>query len=136
MIFTAKELEKDFPIDERLRIEKAKAQSSPIYWINEYITSHIPTAANVTEVVRYSKNLTEQVESLYSDIEPFLSKVPNLKDLAAYIQSLEDQVEDLYKEKEEALRAFDSIDSISDLVNMTKGMEEQLKSFYNEIENK
>jgi uncharacterized protein Yka (UPF0111/DUF47 family) len=136
MMFTTKELEKNFPIEERLRIEKSKAQSSPMYWINEYISSHIPTASDVTEVVRYSKNLTEQVESLYQDIEPLLKKVSNIQEIVSYIQSLEDQVEDLYREKEEALKAFDSIDSISDLVNMTKGMEEQLKSFYNEIENK
>jgi DNA repair exonuclease SbcCD ATPase subunit len=135
MVFTNKELEKNFPLEERLKIEKSKSQNSPIFWINEYIQSHIPTADDVVSVVRYSKNITEQLESLYSDIEPFLSKVSNIQDLVSYIKSLEDQVEDLYKEKEEAVQSFQGITSISEIVSLAKGMEEQLKSFYNQIEN-
>ena len=135
MVFTNKELEKSFPLEERLSIEKSKAQNSPIFWINEYIHSHIPTATDVVSVVQYSKGVTEQLESLYSDIEPFLSKVSNIQDLVAYIKSLEDQVEDLYSDREEALKAFDGVHSVTDLVNLAKGMEEQLKSFYNQIEN-
>ena len=79
-------------------------------------------------------NVTEQLESVYQDIEPFLKKTNDIQELAGYIQSLEEQVEDLYKEKEEAIHSFEGVYSIADLVNLAKGMEEQLKSLYSERE--
>jgi microsomal dipeptidase-like Zn-dependent dipeptidase len=85
--------------------------------------------------VSRSQNVTDQLESVYEDIEPFLKKTSDIKQLAAYIQSLEDQVEDLYQEKEEAILSFEGVHSISDLVKLAKGMEEQLKSLYQEKEN-
>jgi len=134
MLYTNKELENNFPLAERMKLEKLKAQNSPVYWINEYISASVTGAADVQSLVSYSKNVTEQLESVYEDIEPFLKRANNIRDLADYIKSLEDQVEDLYREKEEAVLSFDGVNSISDLVNLAKGMEEQLKSLYNEKE--
>jgi hypothetical protein len=135
MLITNKELEANFPLSERLKLEKLKAQNSPVYWMNEYISSNVSGANDVQSLVHYSKNVTEQLESVYEDIEPYLKKTSDIRELAQYIKSLEDQVEDLYKEKEEAIFSFEGVHSISDLVNLAKGMEEQLKSLYNEKEN-
>lgn len=134
MLYTNKELETNFPLSERMKLEKLKAQNSPVYWMNEYIAASISGATDVTSLVGYSKNVTEQLESVYQDIEPFLKKTNDIRELAEYIQSLEEQVEDLYKEKEEAIHAFEGVYSIADLVNLAKGMEEQLKSLYSERE--
>ncbi len=134
MLYTNKELETHFPISERMKLEKLKAQNSPVYWMNEYIAESVPGTTDVQSLVGYSKNVTEQLESVYADIEPFLAKATDIKQLAAYIQSLEDQVEDLYQEKEEAILSFEGVYSIGDLVKLAKGMEEQLKSLYSEKE--
>ncbi|GEM_PF-1504174 len=135
MLYTNKELETHYPISERMKLEKLKAQNSPVYWMNEYISSSVPGTSDVQSLVSYSQNVTEQLESVYEDIEPFLKKTSDIKQLAAYIQSLEDQVEDLYQEKEEAILSFEGVHSISDLVKLAKGMEEQLKSLYQERDN-
>ncbi|HMW06853.1 MAG TPA: hypothetical protein PK079_09130 [Leptospiraceae bacterium] len=134
MLYTNKELETHFPLSERMKLEKMKAQNSPVYWMNEYIAASIEGADDVQSLVSYSKNVTEQLESVYADIEPFLKKTSDIRLLADYIRSLEDQVEDLYQEKEEAILSFEGVKSISDLVNLAKGMEEQLKSLYKERE--
>lgn len=134
MLYTNKELEANFPLSERMKLEKLKAQNSPVYWMNEYISASVSGASDVQSLVGYAKNMTEQLESVYQEIEPFLKKTNDLGELSGYIQSLEDQVEDLYKEKEEAIHSFEGISSISDLVNLAKGMEEQLKSLYSEQE--
>ena len=135
MIITNKDPNDKSHLQERLNLEKIKVQNSPVYWINEYIHSHIPTAKDVTDLVLYSKNVTEQLESVYQDIHPLLEKTPSVTDLYNYIKSLEDQVEDLYREKEEAIQSFEGVNSIQELIELAKGMEEQLKSIYNEVEN-
>lgn len=135
MLYTNKELETHFPISERMKLEKLKAESSPMYWMNEYIAASVKGATDVQSLVSYSNNVTEQLESIYEDIEPFLTKTSDIKQLAAYIQSLEEQVEDLYQEKEEAILSFSGVNSLAELVTLAKGMEEQLKSLYLEKEN-
>jgi arsenate reductase-like glutaredoxin family protein len=135
MIITNKDPNDKSHLQERLNLEKIKVQNSPVFWINEYIRSHIPSANDVTDLVRYSKNVTEQLESVYQDIDPLLEKTPSIADLYSYIKSLEDQVEDLYREKEQAIQSFEGVNSIEELVSLAKGMEDQLKSMYNELEN-
>lgn len=134
MLYTNKELETHFPISERMKLEKLKAQNSPVYWMNEYIAASVSGVNDVQSLVGYSKNVTEQLESVYADIEPFLKKTSDISQLSDYIRSLEEQVEDLYQEKEEAILAFEGVHSIADLVKLAKGMEEQLKSLYRERE--
>ncbi|MCB1178574.1 MAG: hypothetical protein KDK36_13395 [Leptospiraceae bacterium] len=133
MIFKKEELD-EFPLSERLRIEKAKAQLNPTYWINEYISSHVPTADGVVSLVDYSKDITGQLESLYGDLETVLNKygVDSLDDLMGYIESLKDQVESLYSEKEELIQTFPDVNDLSEFKELALGMEEQLKSIYSE----
>ena len=135
MLYTNKEFETNFPLSERMKLEKLKAQTSPVFWMNEYIASNVSGASDVQSLVSYTKNVTEQLESVYQDIEPFLEKANDINELGGYIQSLEEQVEDLYKEKEEAILAFEGIHSIMDLVNLAKGMEEKLKDINKEQKN-
>ena len=77
--------------------------------MNEYIASSVSGASDVQSLVVYSKNVTEQLESMYEDIEPFLKKTSDIKQLSAYIQSLEDQVEDLYQEKKKLILSFSKV---------------------------
>jgi hypothetical protein len=135
MIIKKEELN-DFPFSERIKLERAKAQNNPAFWINEYISSHVPAADSVMSLVDYSKNVTNQLESLYEDIDGFLQKygVGSMDELHTYIKSLKDQVESMYSEKEEAISPFSGIKDLAELKDMALGMEEQLKSLYSERE--
>jgi hypothetical protein len=106
MIFKKDEWEK-IPLAERWKWENWKMQQSPVYWMNEYIESNVPSAEDVKGLVEHTKNVTGQLESLYSDMETLFTKysVTDLESLDGYIQSLKDQVEALYQEKEEHLNS-------------------------------
>ncbi len=105
MIIKKDEWEK-IPLSERLKWETWKIQQSPIYWINEYIESHVPSAEDVKGLVEHTKNLTSQLETIYSQMESLFEKysLTDFESLDEYIQSLKDQVESLYQEKEESLK--------------------------------
>lgn len=95
------------PLEEKLRLENHKLQQSPIYWINEYINAEVPTAGDIKGLIYHTKNVTQQLESIYSQLEMLFAKyqVTDLDSLEAYIENLKDQVEVLYQEKEESLNA-------------------------------
>lgn len=135
MIFKKEELD-EFPFSERLKWERAKVQNNPAFWINEYIHSHVPAAENVMGLVEYSKNVTEQLESIYGEIDGFLQKygVTSLDELHTYIHSLKSQLESMYAEKEEAISPFSGIHDLSELKDLALGMEEQLVSMYTDKE--
>lgn len=104
MIFRKDEWEK-IPLSERWKWENWKMQQSPIYWMNEYIESQVPSAEDVKGLVEHTKNITGQLESIYGQMDALFQKysITDLDSLDEYIQSLKDQVEALYGEKEEAL---------------------------------
>lgn len=105
MVFSKKELEENYPLIERMRMERAKTQSSITFWINELVSSHFPGIEDVPA-------------------------------LLAMTQSLVSQVEGLYEEKQALLAAFPGTKTTEDVIDLAKGMEEQLKAIYAEKENK
>jgi archaellum component FlaC len=121
-ILTKEELEKNFPVAERLKLEKIKAQSNPVYWINEYISSNVSGATDVQSLVEYSKSITVQLESIYGQIESIINEfgVSDLESLKSYIDSLKDQVENLYSEKEEAINSVEGVKDFTDLIRIAK----------------
>ncbi|MCX8000612.1 MAG: hypothetical protein N3A69_16960 [Leptospiraceae bacterium] len=104
MLYRKEEWEK-IPLEERWKLEASKIQNSPIYWLNEYINAEVPSAGDVKGLIQHTKNVTQQLESLYSQLEILFAKyqVTDLDSLEGYIENLKDQVEVLYQEKEESL---------------------------------
>lgn len=103
MVFTKQEILENFPLEERLRLEKAKSQNSVVYWINELIRQSVQGVEDVPGLIEFSKNLTQQVEDLYKEKEELLSLYPGVysfSDLVEMIQDMEKQLSELYKEKE------------------------------------
>ncbi len=105
MLFKREEWEK-IPLEERLKLEVLKVQQSPIYWINEYINAEVPSTEDLKGLIQHTKNVTQQLESIYWELENLFSKyqVTDLESLENYIENLKDQVEVLYQEKEESLK--------------------------------
>ncbi len=103
MIFTKQEIHENYPLSERIRLEKAKSQNSIVYWINELIRQSATGAEDVPSLIDSNRNLTAQIEDLYREKEELLSLFPgvyNYKDLVDMIQDMENQLSELYKEKE------------------------------------
>ncbi|MDX1960742.1 MAG: hypothetical protein SFU98_19375 [Leptospiraceae bacterium] len=136
MYFKKDELDGSYPLKERLKVEKAKAQSLVTYWINEYISSHVNDVEDVPELVERSINVTSQLEALYEDKSKVLNKynVNDFEELFSYIGSLEEQVASLYAEKDDLLKSFPDARSLDEVASLAQGMEEQLKSIYAEKE--
>lgn len=103
MLFTKQEIQENYPLEERMKLEKAKSQNSTIYWINELISETTPGADDVPSLIKMHKNMTEQVEDLYREKEALLAEFPGVysfEDLVDLIHDMENQLSDLYKEKE------------------------------------
>lgn len=104
MIFTKQEIQDNFPLEERIQLEKTKSQNSIIYWINELVSQSSPGVKDVPGLIEFNRNLTEQLEDLYKEKEALLSRYPgiySMEDLMEMIQDMENQLSELYKEKEE-----------------------------------
>ncbi|WCL47816.1 hypothetical protein [Leptospira sp. GIMC2001] len=126
MIFTKQELLDNYPLQERKKLEKAKSQNSVVFWINELISSQVSGAEDVPSLISLTKNVTDQLESLYADME--------VKNWSSEVESLTDQVVSLYEEKDELFSAFPGAQSTGDIIDMIKQMEEQLIELYKEKE--
>jgi len=130
MIFSKQELESNYPLAERLKVERAKTQNHITFWINELIATSIPGVEDVPSLLRMTKGLVEQVEDLYTD------KETESQDAKNFVASLEAQVEALYKEKEELMQAFPGARTTEDIIQIAKGLEAQTNSLYAEKEGK
>ena len=126
MVFTKEEILGNFPFKERLKLEKAKSQNSIVYWINELVASNFSGADDVPSLIAFTKNVTEQLESLYEEKETLRSP-----DTSA---SVIEQLEGLYSEKEELYSHFPGVRSNQDLIEMVRDMEAQLSDLYKEKE--
>ncbi|XDD44437.1 hypothetical protein AB3N58_16880 [Leptospira sp. WS60.C2] len=133
MIFTKREIEEHYPLSERLRLEKAKSQNSVIYWINELVRSQVRGAEDVPGLIEVTKDLVMQVEDLYAEKENSLPShsLPSSKSIE--LESLDEQISDLYEEKERLFQETKT-SSISEVIALIRGMEEQLNSMYAEYE--
>jgi hypothetical protein len=103
MIFTKQEIQENFPLNERIKLEKTKSQNSVVYWINELVSQSVPGVDDVPGLIALNKNITEQVEDLYKEKEELLSAFPGLHsthDLIEMVRDMENQLIELYKEKE------------------------------------
>lgn len=131
MIFTKKEFEENYPLEERLKLEKLKYQNSLIYWVNELIQSHVRGAEDVPSLIQVTKDLVMQVESLYQEKESLDTPRSNNSHLG--VEGMEEQLVSLYEEKELLLEKTKT-KSIDEVIALIQGMEEQLKSLYAEYE--
>lgn len=148
MIFSKQELSENYPLKERIQLEKSKTQNNPIFWINEIIRRTSPGASDVLSLLDLSQNLVEQVESMYAEKEDVMATssaptLPSAESIHTPSPShssegssvyLEEQIVELYREKEEILSRFPGIGSLHELVDMVHGMEEQLVNMYNDKE--
>ncbi len=133
MIFTKKEIEEHFPLEERLRLDRAKSQNSLVYWINELVRAQVRGADDVPTLIQVTKDLIEQVESLYAEKENNATIRDSATSKSVDVDLLEEQLSDLYAEKER-LFAKTGTDSVDEVLQMIVGMEEQLNSMYAEYE--
>lgn len=133
MIFTKREIEEHYPLSERLRLEKAKSQNSVIYWINELVRNQVRGAEDVTSLIEVTKDLVMQVEDLYAEKENSVANPSGQTSNSIELDSIEEQISDLYAEKE-SLFEQTKTSSISEVIALIKGMEEQLNSMYSEYE--
>ncbi|ABZ95977.1 hypothetical protein EHQ92_15145 [Leptospira biflexa] len=133
MIFTKREIEEHYPLSERLRLEKAKSQNSVIYWINELVRNQVRGAEDVTSLIEVTKDLVMQVEDLYAEKENSVANPSGQSSNSIELDSIEEQISDLYAEKE-SLFEQTKTSSISEVIALIKGMEEQLNSMYSEYE--
>lgn len=133
MIFTKREIEEHYPLSERLRLEKAKSQNSVIYWINELVRNQVRGAEDVTSLIEVTKDLVMQVEDLYAEKENSLTKAPVQSSNSIELDSIEEQISDLYAEKEFLFQQTKT-SSITEVIGLIRGMEEQLNSMYSEYE--
>lgn len=103
MIFTKQEIQDNFPLQERIKLEKTKSQNSVVYWINELISQSFPGVDDVPGLISLNKSMTEQIEDLYREKEELLASFPGVystQDLIDMIRDMESQLTELYKEKE------------------------------------
>ncbi|GBF44105.1 hypothetical protein LPTSP2_34080 [Leptospira ellinghausenii] len=133
MIFTKREIEEHYPLSERLRLEKAKSQNSVIYWINELVRNQVRGAEDVTSLIEVTKDLVMQVEDLYAEKENSVTNAIGNPSNSIESDSIEEQISDLYAEKEMLLKETKT-HSISEVMALIRGMEEQLNSMYSEYE--
>ncbi|MCU0825595.1 MAG: hypothetical protein MUF77_13245 [Leptospira sp.] len=133
MIFTKKEIEEHYPLEERLRLDRAKSQNSLVYWINELVRAQVRGAEDVPTLIQVTKDLIEQVESLYAEKENNATIGDSATSKVIEVELLEEQLSDLYAEKER-LFAKTGTGSIDEVLQMIVGMEEQLNSMYAEYE--
>ncbi|MCZ8343464.1 MAG: hypothetical protein O9301_10560 [Leptospira sp.] len=133
MIFTKKEIEEHFPLEERLRLDRAKSQNSLVYWINELVRAQVRGADDVPTLIQVTKDLIEQVESLYAEKENNATIRDSATSKSGDVDLLKEQLSDLYAEKER-LFAKTGTDSVDEVLQMIVGMEEQLNSMYAEYE--
>jgi hypothetical protein len=130
MVFTKQEVMENYPLKERIRLEKAKSQNSVLFWINELINQTVQGAEDVPGLIAITKNLTEQLESVYEEMEK--SGSSGLGD--EMYNSLTDQIVDLYKEKELLFSKYPSANSIDEIIQMMEDLENQLIELYKEKE--
>lgn len=133
MIFTKKEIEEHYPLEERLRLDRAKSQNSLVYWINELVRAQVRGAEDVPTLIQVTRDLIEQVESLYAEKENNATIGDSATSKVIEVELLEEQLSDLYAEKER-LFAKTGTGSIDEVLQMIVGMEEQLNSMYAEYE--
>lgn len=133
MIFTKKEIDEHYPLEERLRLDRAKSQNSLVYWINELVRAQVRGAEDVPTLIQVTKDLIEQVESLYAEKENNATIGDSATSKVIEVELLEEQLSDLYAEKER-LFAKTGTGSIDEVLQMIVGMEEQLNSMYAEYE--
>jgi hypothetical protein len=133
MIFTKKEIEEHYPLEERLRMEKAKAQNSTIFWINELVRAQVRGTEDVPSLIQVTKDLIAQVESLYAEKENNVPLDEKFSSNTVETALLEEQLSDLYQEKE-ILFSKTGTSSMEEVLRMIVGMEEQLNSMYAEYE--
>ncbi|XDD48323.1 hypothetical protein AB3N60_18475 [Leptospira sp. WS39.C2] len=133
MIFTKREIEEHYPLSERLRLEKAKSQNSVIYWINELVRNQVRGAEDVTSLIEVTKDLVMQVEDLYAEKEISVTNPSVASSNSIELHSIEEQISDLYAEKE-LLFQETKTSSITEVIALIRGMEEQLNSMYSEYE--
>lgn len=133
MIFTKKEIEEHYPLEERLRLDRAKSQNSLVYWINELVRAQVRGAEDVPTLIQVTRDLIEQVESLYAEKENNATIGDSATSKVIEVELLEEQLSDLYAEKER-LFAKTGTSSIDEVLQMIVGMEEQLNSMYAEYE--
>ncbi len=133
MIFTKREIEEHYPLSERLRLEKAKSQNSVIYWINELVRNQVRGAEDVPSLIEVTKELVMQVEDLYAEKENSLPSQGSSSSKLIELESLDEQISDLYEEKERLFQETKT-SSISEVIALIRGMEEQLNSMYAEYE--
>lgn len=133
MIFTKKEIEEHYPLEERLRMEKAKAQNSTIFWINELVRAQVRGTEDVPSLIQVTKDLIDQVESLYAEKENNATLDAKISSNTLETTLLEEQLSDLYAEKE-ILFSKTGTSSMEEVLRMIVGMEEQLNSMYAEYE--
>lgn len=133
MIFTKKEIDEHYPLEERLRLDRAKSQNSLVYWINELVRAQVRGAEDVPTLIQVTRDLIEQVESLYAEKENNATIGDSATSKVIEVELLEEQLSDLYAEKER-LFAKTGTGSIDEVLQMIVGMEEQLNSMYAEYE--
>ncbi len=100
MIFTKKEIEEHYPLEERLRLDRAKSQNSLVYWINELVRAQVRGAEDVPTLIQVTRDLIEQVESLYAEKENNATIGDSATSKVIEVELLEEQLSDLYAEKE------------------------------------
>ncbi|PJZ83231.1 hypothetical protein [Leptospira harrisiae] len=102
MIFTKREIEEHYPLEERLRLEKAKSQNSVIYWINELVRNQVNGAEDVTSLIEVTKDLISQIEALYAEKETLLeqTKTNSIEEVIGLIHGMEEQLNSMYSEYE------------------------------------
>ncbi|TGK83188.1 hypothetical protein EHQ24_07740 [Leptospira noumeaensis] len=102
MIFTKREIEEHYPLEERLRLEKAKSQNSVIYWINELVRNQVNGAEDVTSLIEVTKDLISQIEALYAEKEKLLeqTKTNSIEEVIGLIHGMEEQLNSMYSEYE------------------------------------
>lgn len=103
MVFTKQEILENFPLADRLRLERTKSQNSIVFWINELVSQSVPGVNDVPELISHNRSVTEQLEELYKEKELLFSAFPGIQsveEIISMVKNMEEQLIDLYKDKE------------------------------------
>ncbi len=103
MVFSKKEVQENYPLAERIKMERAKTQNSITYWINELVSTQFPGIDDVPALIQMTHSLIAQVEDLYKEKESLLKVFPGVKSTQEAIdlaKGMEEQLKAIYAEKE------------------------------------
>lgn len=103
MVFSKKEVEENYPLAERIKMERAKTQNSITFWINELVSSQFPGTEDVPALIQMTHSLVAQIEGLYQEKESLLNAFPGTKSTQEVIdlaKGMEEQLKAIYAEKE------------------------------------